>query len=639
MEFLNQLNSEQQEAVKTIEGPLLVLAGAGSGKTRVVTFRIIYLLMQGVPASKILGLTFTNKAAQEMRERVQKLTQSDVLISTFHSLGVRMLRESIQVLGYRRNFAIYDEEDSNKLISACLETIGCTAAEAKAQLKIVRGYISTAKNNLEEPDYDDNLYCSKVYELYQEKLKEYHAVDFDDLLYLPVKILKDFPAIREYYQHRWMFLLIDEYQDTNNAQYELVKYLLGKEPHLCVVGDPDQSIYSWRGANIQNIMNFEKDYPQAKVVRLEQNYRSRSNILDAANALISYNQIRYEKNLWTGRGEGDKIKLFTANTAYDEAEFVARQLRSAHDNLGVPWSRMTVLYRTHALSRAFEDAFYLKHIPYVIMGGVSFYQRREIKDVLSMLKMVQSNSDYIAFSRSINLPKRGIGPATLDKIRLGASSTKTSIFEYCEKLLDKTPPIKLSLKQKEGLGSYIEMVRTLREMEPDCPLQKLVEEAIHLSDYFTHLREEAETYEDRKDNLASLVAKAAEWQATVSDPSLAAFLEELSLKSSLDEADSNRERVHLMTIHNVKGLEYDTVFLVGLEEEIFPHSRSRESHKELEEERRLCYVGMTRAQERLYISHVMERFVWGTMKSQRPSRFIKEIPLEHIERIKSIRRF
>jgi DNA helicase-2/ATP-dependent DNA helicase PcrA len=386
-------------------------------------------------------------------------------------------------------------------------------------------------------------------------------------------------------------------------------------------------------------MNFEKDYPQAKVVRLEQNYRSRSNILDAANALISYNQIRYEKNLWTGRGEGDKIKLFTANTSYDEAEFVARHLRAAHDNLGVPWSRMAVLYRTHALSRAFEDSFYLKHIPYVIMGGVSFYQRREIKDVLSMLKMVQSNSDYIAFSRSINLPKRGIGPATLDKIRIGASSAKTSIFEYCEKLLEKDPPIKLSAKQKEGLASYIEMIRALREMEPDSPLQKLVEEAIHLSDYFTHLREEAETYEDRKDNLASLVAKAAEWQATVSDPSLSAFLEELSLKSTLDDADVNRERVHLMTIHNVKGLEYDTVFIVGLEEDIFPHSRSSESHKELEEERRLCYVGMTRAQERLYISHVMERFVWGTMKSQRPSRFIKEIPPEHIERIKSIRRF
>lgn len=639
MEFLQQLNPEQQEAVKTIEGPLLVLAGAGSGKTRVVTYRIIYLLLQGVPPSKILGLTFTNKAAQEMRERVHSLTQSDVLISTFHSLGVRILRESIQVLGYRRSFTIYDEEDSNKLIASCLETVGCTAAEAKAQLKTVRGYISSAKNNLEEPDFDDNLYCSKVYELYQEKLKEYQAVDFDDLLFLPVKILKDFPTIREYYQHRWKFLLIDEYQDTNNAQYELVKYLLGPQPHLCVVGDPDQSIYSWRGANIQNIMNFEKDYPQAKVIRLEQNYRSRSNILDAANALISYNKIRYEKNLWSGRGEGEKIKLFTANTEYDEAEFVARQLRMAHDTLGVPWNRMAVLYRTHALSRAFEDSFYLKHIPYLIMGGVSFYQRREIKDILSILKMVQSDSDYIAFARSINLPKRGIGPATLDKMRLGASEEKTTIFEYCEKLLGKTPLVRLSAKQKEGLASYIEMIRTLRQIESDSSLQRLVEAAINLSDYFAHLREDLDTYEERKENLTSLVAKAAEWQATVEDPSLAAFLEELSLKSSVDDADSTKERVHLMTIHNGKGLEYDTVFIVGLEEDIFPHSRSRESHKELEEERRLCYVGMTRAQERLYMSHVMERYVWGNMKSQQPSRFIKEIPFEYLERIKSVRRY
>ncbi len=639
MEFLNQLNSEQQEAVKTIEGPLLVLAGAGSGKTRVVTYRIIYLLLKGVPASKILGLTFTNKAAQEMRERVQTLAKSDVLISTFHSLGARILRESIQVLDYRRNFTIYDEDDSNKLIISCLESLNCTAAEARTQVKAIRSYISNAKNNLMEPDDGKDIYCSKIYGLYQEKLKEYQAVDFDDLLFLTVKILRDFPAIREYYQHRWMFLLIDEYQDTNNTQYELVKYLLGSEPHLCVVGDPDQSIYSWRGANIQNIMNFEKDYPQAKVIRLEQNYRSRSNILNAANALINFNIVRYEKNLWSGRGEGEKIKLFAANTEYDEAEFVARHLRKAHDDLGIPWNCMAVLYRTHALSRAFEDAFYLKHIPYLIMGGVSFYQRREIKDILSILKMVQSDSDYVAFSRSINLTKRGIGPATLEKIRLGASKEKTPIFEYCEKLLTQTMPLRLTSKQKEGLASYVEMVQTLRTMESNCSLQGLVEAAINMSNYFDILLDDRETFEERKENLASLVAKASEWQTVVLDHPLEAFLEELSLKSALDEDDSAKERVHLMTIHNGKGLEYDTVFIVGLEEDIFPHSRSQDSHDALEEERRLLYVGMTRAKEYLYISYVTQRNVWGNQKHQFPSRFIKELPMEYIERVKAIRRY
>lgn len=638
VDLFKHLNTEQQEAVQTTNGPLLVLAGAGSGKTRVVISRIAYLLQQGVPASKILGLTFTNKAAQEMRDRIKSLSNNDVLISTFHSLGARLLRESIQVLGYRRSFTIYDDEDSDKLILSCINAE--SAAEAKTQLKTIKHYISNAKNNLAELDPNEFPYCYEIFVRYQDKLQEFHAVDFDDLLYLPVKILREFPGVRAFYQERWSHLLIDEYQDTNNAQYALVQALLGPEQHLCVVGDPDQSIYSWRGANIKNILNFEKDYPHAKVIRLEQNYRSRSNILEGANALISNNEMRYEKNLWSGRGEGDKIKVFTAGTSHDEAEFVARQLKEVHETHGVPWNRMVVFYRTHALSRSFEDLFYLKHIPYLIMGGISFYQRREVKDILSILKMVQSDSDFLAFSRSINFPKRGIGQATLERMHRNASEEKMAIFDYCQAVLDNAPlrtTLRLNVKQREGLLSYVKMIQELREREPDIPLEKLVQMAIYVSEYFEYLREDKDTEDERKANLESLIAKAAEWHLSAEDPSLAAFLEELSLKSALDEEDNSKERVHLMTIHNGKGLEYDTVFIVGLEEELFPHSRSVESSLDVEEERRLCYVGMTRAKERLFLSHVIERFVWGAFKFHLPSRFLKEIPSKYTERVQKRR--
>lgn len=633
MDIFEKLNAEQSEAVKTLNGPLLVLAGAGSGKTRVVTYRIAYLLEQGVPASKILGLTFTNKASEEMRKRVHDLTKQNVLISTFHSLGARILRESIEVLGYRRSFTIYDEDDCDKILLSCIEAD--TAAEAKAQLKPLKSYISDAKNSLTPHNPKDSLYCYEVFLRYQEKLKEYNAVDFDDLLYLPVKIFEQFPAIKAFYQNRWNYLSIDEYQDTNNAQYALVKFLLGPEQNFCVVGDPDQSIYSWRGANIHNIMNFEKDFSNAKVIRLEQNYRSRSNILEGANALISKNELRYKKDLWSGRGEGEKIKLFTADTSHDEAEFVARQLKRAHEDFNVPWNRMVVFYRTHSLSRAFEDVFYLRHIPYVIMGGVSFYQRREIKDILSILKMVHSSSDFVAFVRSIHFPKRGLGPTTLERIRVNASMEKMAVFDYCEAVLDNVSlahPLRLNAKQREGLLGYVRMIHALRCLAADASLNDLVRAAIYHSEYLEHLAEDKETFDERKGNIDSLIGKAKEWQASAEDNSLSAFLEELSLKSSLDESDGTTPSVHLMTIHSGKGLEYDTVFIVGLEEDLFPHSRSRDSFHELEEERRLCYVGMTRAEERLFLSHVNERYVWGAIKFHLPSRFIKEIPFKYIQR-------
>lgn len=637
MSLLEELNEEQRLAVQSISGPLLVLAGAGSGKTRVVTYRIIYLLQNGVFANRILGLTFTNKAAQEMRQRVHAKTMSDVLISTFHSLGVRILRESINVLeGYRRDFTIYDEEDANRLLTSCFEDL--SPAEAKTQLKAVRGYISKAKNSLLKGDFSEDSYLFSVFERYQEKLKECNAVDFDDLLFLPVKILQEFHHLKEMYQQRWHYLMIDEYQDTNNAQYEMIKCLLGKEHNLCVVGDPDQSIYAWRGANIHNIMNFKDDYPEAKIIRLEQNYRSRSNILEAANALIQHNEKRYEKNLWSERGIGEKIKYFRAFNERDEAEFVARQLKLTHMR-GVPWNRMVVFYRNHALSRAFEDVFYLKHIPYMIMGGISFYQRREVKDILAFLRMVRSNSDFVAFARTINLPKRGVGGATIEKMRLGTKEEKLPILDFCHALLNHAPlktEIKLPKKQREGLQQYLNIVQTLRAIENEQqPLQRLVQMAIEMTNYMDYLREEMETYQERKENIEALIAKAAEWQSSAENGSLASFLEELSLKSALDEeGDGIKERVHLMTIHNGKGLEYDTVFMVGLEEELFPHPEAEYSQNKLEEERRLCYVGMTRAQEGLYLSSVSERFLWGTFRTRMPSRFIQEIPMQYLEKIR-----
>lgn len=641
-QLISQLNKEQRDAVETLNGPLLVLAGAGSGKTRVVTYRIVNLLEQQVDPSEILGLTFTNKAAAEMKERVQHLTQSQVLICTFHSLGARILREAIHVMGYSRSFTIYDEQDTEKLMKLCLsEMEGQTQKQdAKKFLQL----ISNAKNALHTPDQidlkrldDSEKLFPAVYARYQAKLKEYNALDFDDLLYLPARLFLEHPDILEHYQQRWPYLLIDEYQDTNEAQYAIVRQLVAKHNNICVVGDPDQSIYSWRGANVNNILNFEKDYPGAKVIRLEQNYRSRTNILEGANALIANNKSRFEKNLWSDRGPGEKIKHFTADTERGEAEFVAEKVREHYEEHDVPLSQMAVFYRTNAQSRPLEDRLLAHHIPYLIVGGVSFYQRREIKDILAFLRMVHSGADFVSFARTINLPKRGLGESTIEKIRLAASQENLSILKFCEELVNGTSlkhPIRLSAKQREGLKSYVDVLHELKEINKSCQLKELVTAAIERSGYLSYIKEDMETFEDRKDNLNSLISKALEWELSTEEPTLSGFLEELSLKSSLDEADTTKDKVHLMTIHNGKGLEFSLVFLVGLEEDLFPHANSRDSASALEEERRLCYVGMTRAKDCLYLCDVRQRFLWGTTRSQRPSRFLREVPYEYLERMR-----
>jgi DNA helicase-2/ATP-dependent DNA helicase PcrA len=632
MQADHHLNPQQQLAVNHVEGPLLVLAGAGSGKTRIVTYRVAHLLEMGVPSSEILAVTFTNKAADEMRSRILNLAHQSVLTCTFHSLCARILRESIHALGYTRDFTIYDEEDSEKVLKECLTALNLY--EEKGLLKTVRLQISQAKNALKDPELllqeDERLHG--IFQLYQRKLKESNALDFDDLLFLAVDLLRKHPDILEGYQQRWTFILIDEYQDTNSAQYTLTKLLSGKHHNVFAVGDPDQSIYSWRGANVHNILNFEADFPGAKVIALEQNYRSRSNILEAANALIKHNLSRYEKNLWSDRGVGEKIGLFIAENDHAETHFIVKQLYKLHSEKRVPLKDCVIFYRTNFQSRIFEDALLKERIPYRIIGGLSFYQRREIKDILSLLRMVLAGADFLAFSRTINLPKRGLGEATLNKLRDLSSEKQWDILTTCRHVIEGKTEFKPTPRQRDGLRQYSDTIDALREMiKAKVPLHEVIDSAIERSSYLEHLKEDPETYEERKENIKELVSKAFEWEKETENPTLALFLEELTLKSSADEKEAPWDSVRLMTIHHGKGLEFTAVFIVGLEEDLFPHANVKENQETLEEERRLMYVGMTRAKEYLFLTASRYRYLWGMPRMMRPSRFIKEVPEKFLQ--------
>lgn len=622
-----ELNPAQQSAVHHVEGPALIIAGAGSGKTRVVTFRIAHLLSIGIPSDEILAVTFTNKAAEEMRHRVEKLARNFVLACTFHSLGARILRESIHNLGYNRDFTIYDEDDTDKLLKDCL--IELNIREEKGFQKTARMQISGAKNSLLTPEaiMKEDGTLGTIYQLYQAKLKSYQAVDFDDLLYLPILLFQQCPDVLKMYQKRWSFILIDEYQDTNAAQHTLAKLLAAQHQNVFAVGDPDQSIYSWRGANVDNILNFERDFPGAKIITLDQNYRSRSTILNAANGLIKHNISRYEKNLWSALGPGEKIGLYFAENDHGEAEYVARQILKHHDSFTL--NDCVIFYRTNFQSRIFEDMLLKLRIPYTIIGGLSFYQRREIKDILCLLRMVVAGADFIAFSRTINLPKRGLGEAALTKLREAAAVSSLTIFDYCHALAERKTDLKLSPRQLEGLTQYVNTILALREMTKErISIATLVSEAIERSRYNDYLKEDPESYEERRENLAELASKAAEWEQDNPQGTLTNFLEELSLKTTTEEPAS--ETVKMMTLHNGKGLEFSVVFLVGMEEDLFPHVNVKESEDALQEERRLCYVGMTRAKEHLYLTAAKFRFLWGGARLMRPSRFLNEIPPEYI---------
>lgn len=633
------LNEEQQLAVDHIEGPLLVLAGAGSGKTRIVTHRIVHLLNIGVPAVEILALTFTNKAADEMRYRIKQLSNQFVLTCTFHSLAAKILRESIHEIGFNNHFTIYDEDDSLSLIKTCLKTLG--HADDRSIVKSIKHGISNAKNELKAPDQLDKpsfpshefTLFKDAYTMYQQKLKEYNALDFDDLLFQCVHLLKVSAKARELYQKRWSFLLIDEYQDTNAAQYTLTRLLVEKHHNLFVVGDPDQSIYSWRGANIHNILNFEKDFLNAKVVKLEQNYRSTNHILSAANSLIQHNESRYEKNLWSGLGDGEKVQIHISENEHEESKYVVEHILKHHKK-GLSLDKVVIFYRTNAQSRVFEDRLLREKIPYVIIGGISFYQRREIKDILSLLRMVNSETDFMSFSRTINLPKRGLGPTTIEKLKEYSEKRCIPILNFCRRLVANSGAIddfKLSPKQLSGLKEYVALIDSIkRSHENKVFLKDLIKQAIEDSRYLDYLKEDQETFDDRKANLDELIRKAAEWEEEMQTLSLEHFLEELSLKSSSDESHHMQECIRLMTLHNGKGLEFELTFVVGMEEELLPHINSKDSAEALEEERRLCYVGMTRAKRYLYMTGSRYRLIWGTPRIMQPSRFLEEIDPKHV---------
>jgi len=634
------LNSEQIKAVTHMEGPLLVLAGAGSGKTRCVTYRILHLIEQGVSPDHILGVTFTNKAAKEMKERIESLCHKHVLICTYHSLCARILRQTIHLLDYQTNFVIYDEDDAEKVIRSCLKDLDLE--QYKLEPKAIKTAISNAKNKTQGPEEVKTTISSDplgrhlpaLYRCYQNKLKEFNALDFDDLLFLTVTLFRQYPEVLAHYQNQWNYLLIDEYQDTNEGQYEIISLLAGRHGNIFAVGDPDQSIYSWRGADISNILHFGEDFPGAQIIRLEQNYRSRTNILNAANAVISHNRSRYEKNLWSDLGEGEKIKIFVGETERDEARFVAEKVRDLHTNQQIPLNEIAVLYRTNFQSRLFEDQLLNRRIPYTIVGGVSFYQRKEIKDVIAYLRMLVSPTDYVSFLRTINLPKRGVGPTTIEKIRTQSTAEGKSIYDYCRMVLNNQASIdlKLTKKQREGLANYINILDTLQEMRQTASLETLLSVLVDKIGYFQHLEEDdLETFSDRKANIEELIVKACEWDLENSDLGLTGFLEEIALKSTLDELSPNQERLSLMTLHNGKGLEFNSIFVVGLEQDLLPHANSRDSNDALEEERRLFYVGMTRAKEKLFLSHVQTRYMWGQHRRQRPSCFLKEIPKEYTE--------
>jgi len=643
MDYLENLNPPQREAVLYGDGPLLILAGAGSGKTRVITSRIAHLIRErGVDPSNILAVTFTNKAANEMRERVERMLDiplNRLWISTFHSACVRILRQHIDRLGYKKSFVIYDESDRSSLIKAIMSDLRIDTEQY--QPRAVSGRISALKNNLTDADqfartsagFGFEEAVSRVYAMYQEQLKDASGLDFDDLLMLTVRLFEQHQDVLGYYQGLFHHILIDEYQDTNRAQYRLVRLLTTKHQNLCVVGDDDQSIYKFRGADISNILNFEKDYPNAKVIKLEQNYRSTQNILGAAGAVVSRNVGRKSKELWTQKRGGDAIQCYKAADEKDEARYFTRTIQQEVDE-GRSLRQIAVLYRTNAQSRALEDALRNRSIPYRIFGGLRFYDRKEIKDIIAYLRVLQNPADIVSLRRIINVPTRGIGDTTIEKLENAATQSRTSLYQTAldADQTDITPGAKKKLKEFCGM-----MERMRADLET-LTITDLVRRIIHESGYAAALDQE-KTIESRIriENLTELMTATEDFQEQNRDASLASFLDQVALITDLEQqtaADSGRvntDSVTLMTLHNAKGLEFSVVFMAGMEEGLFPHSRSAESDEELEEERRLCYVGITRAKERLIMTHASERRLYGYPQANLVSRFVQEIPSEAIE--------
>ena len=635
MDYLEGLNNMQREAVLATEGPLLVLAGAGSGKTRVLTHRIAYLIEEkGVRPSSILAITFTNKAAKEMKERIKRLLENGVesmWVGTFHSMCVRILRRNIEEIGYNTNFVIYDVADQKTLIKDCIKEINLD--EKLYDVKSILAFIGSQKNIMVGPEqYLKENYTNfrerqkgEVYSLYQKKLKENNALDFGDLIGKTIELFRNNPEVLEYYQEKFKYVLVDEYQDTNGAQYELVRSLAHKHKNICVVGDDDQSIYGWRGADITNILGFEKDYDNAKVIKLEQNYRSTKTILDAANTVIENNYGRKSKRLWTSNEEGTKIKAYRADNEHGEAKYICDNIKLVATRENMRYSDFAILYRTNAQSRVLEETLIRYNIPYKIVGGLKFYDRKEIKDIISYLRLIQNPVDNISLKRIINIPKRGIGLRTMEKVEQYSIEKGESIYSAIFDA-DKIPG--LSQRAIVKLKSFASMIGKFIAMKEMLGVRELIDNVIDDIQYVKNLEKEG-TVEARTriENIREFISVAIDYENRSEEKSIEEFLSNISLLSDLDKTDEGEvETVTLMTLHSAKGLEFPVVFLSGMEERIFPTARALTSDEDLEEERRLCYVGITRAKKLLYLTHTEIRMLYGRTTCSDVSRFIREIP-------------
>lgn len=636
------LNERQMQAVLTTEGPVLMLAGAGSGKTKALTHRIAYLIKEkGVDPYNILAITFTNKAAGEMRERVDAIVEQGagaVWVSTFHSMCVRILRRYIDQLDYENNFTIYDSDDQKSVVKSILKKLNIDPKQYPE--KGVLAEISRAKEGFLSPDEYDKaasgnyrkMQIARVYQEYQRILQQSNALDFDDLLYKTVELFQFHPEILDSYQERFRYIMVDEYQDTNHIQFLLIKQLASKYRNLCVVGDDDQSIYKFRGANIYNILNFEDEYPEAKVIKLEQNYRSTKNILKAANGVIAYNEGRKPKSLWTEHEDGHKVSFSLYDTEYREAENTVYQIIGLHNNENMAYNRFAILYRTNAQSRIFEEKLLMNNIPYRIIGGQNFYGRKEIKDMICYLKAVDNGRDDVAVKRIINVPKRGIGASSLDKIQSYADSYGMSLLDAMFEAMN-VPGLNRAVSKVEGFTNLILDLRD--EVNMGMSLGDLYDEVLQRTGYLEELiAENTEEAKGRIENLTELKNKIVMYEEEADHPTLSGLLEEIALVADVDSMEESEDKVLLMTLHSAKGLEFPVVFMGGMEDRLFPSAMALNSEDldAVEEERRLCYVGITRAKERLYLSAARQRMMHGNTQYNPISRFVKEIPEDVIEK-------
>ncbi len=640
MSIYDSLNPEQREAVCHYEGPLLILAGAGSGKTRVLTHRVAWLIEEkGVNPWNIMAITFTNKAAGEMRDRIDRMLGSSdggsVWVATFHSTCVRILRRYVDRLGYGTNFTIYDSDDQKSVIKEICKRLNLDPKLYKE--RFFMGIISSAKDELIGPEefalsaqssFDlRRKTAARVYTEYQRQLQANNALDFDDLICKTVELFQCCPDVLDYYQERFRFIMVDEYQDTNTAQFRLVSTLASKYGNLCVVGDDDQSIYKFRGANIGNILNFEHFFPETKTIRLEQNYRSTQNILDAANEVIRHNEGRKQKRLWTANGEGDRVRFRQFQNSFEEAEYIAGIINGNVGRGAWKYGDCAILYRTNAQSRMFEEKFLLANIPYKIVGGINFYARKEIKDLLAYLKTVANGMDDLAVRRIINVPKRGIGATTLSRVQEYADAHETSFYNAL-RTAEMIPGIGKGAMKLQG---FVQLIQTLRSKQESYSVRELLEDIIETTGYRIELEAEGtDEAEERLENIDELLNKAASYDESAEQPSLDGFLEEVALVADIDNLEEDSDHVLMMTLHSAKGLEFPVVFLVGMEDNMFPSYQSinSEDPSDLEEERRLCYVGITRAMRELYLTCARQRMVRGELHYNRVSRFVQDIPSE-----------